>query len=580
MQGLKKILLILFLLIINVNLFSNNTGELLKAQQQLGTRGEVYYRFSVNNLDDVGILTDIVSIDKIDGNEIYAYANKKEFEEFLKRNFYYEVLTPPSLACPPPAMSDYADVKFPLIDWTKYPTYSGYQNIMSQLQSTYPDKVKCQTIGTSVKNRNLIMANVTSNVGTAAMKAGFLMHAGINGDEVLAVMMMMRLIDWLCSNYGKDPRATRILDSMELWISPMVNPDGTYAGGDNSVTGAIRYNSNNVDLNRDYTRLPGLGTSPTPQKETKTYMDFEKLHLFTMGIGWHAGTEGISYPWSCVARQHVDDAWYMYVSRKFADTVQKNGPSGFFDDINNGAGQGYIHLYPATGTEKDYLVYFHHNRSNCFESSAEKILPESKLEAHWGYYLNPTLTYIQQALNGIRGTVTDSITGQGIKAKVWVENHDKNEDSSFVYSYMPFGNYYRPIIQGTYSVTYSSPGYSSKTINNISVQNDKATIVNVKLYGGTNTTVAQSFKTMPISIISHNGGVKIQCGNVKGAVKAAIYSIQGKLITMLNSQSGMEHTTLLWNGLNDNARKVGKGCYVLHIQSTEGSLAQPFMFSN
>jgi 5-hydroxyisourate hydrolase-like protein (transthyretin family) len=41
--------------------------------------------------------------------------------------------------------------------------------------------------------------------------------------------------------------------------------------------------------------------------------------------------------------------------------------------------------------------------------------------------------------------------------------------------------YYRMIIAGTYNLTFSAPGYYSKTIQNVTAVNDQATVLNVKL---------------------------------------------------------------------------------------------------
>ena len=85
---------------------------------------------------------------------------------------------------------------------------------------------------------------------------------------------------------------------------------------------------------------------------------------------------------------------------------------------------------------------------------------------------------MEQSLYGLRGIITDSITGAPIKAKVEVLNHDI--DSSHVYSSLPVGNYHRYIYQGNYSFLFSKSGYHSKTIN-ASVLNNNTSFLNVQL---------------------------------------------------------------------------------------------------
>ena len=73
------------------------------------------------------------------------------------------------------------------------------------------------------------------------------------------------------------------------------------------------------------------------------------------------------------------------------------------------------------------------------------------------------LNYIKQSLLGLRGIVTDSITGQPLKSRLEIFAHDF--DSSHVYSNLPIGNYHRYISPGNYNVNFSSNGYQSKSIN-------------------------------------------------------------------------------------------------------------------
>ena len=48
---------------------------------------------------------------------------------------------------------------------------------------------------------------------------------------------MLRFIDYLLSNYDT-PEIKALVDSTEIWICPLVNPDGTYFGGDSTITEA------------------------------------------------------------------------------------------------------------------------------------------------------------------------------------------------------------------------------------------------------------------------------------------------------------------------------------------------------
>ena len=74
----------------------------------------------------------------------------------------------------------------------------------------------------------------------------------MHGDEVAGIVMMLRLANQLLTQYGSDELITKLVDSVEIYINPIANPDGTYAGGNNNISNATRRNANGIDLNRNF----------------------------------------------------------------------------------------------------------------------------------------------------------------------------------------------------------------------------------------------------------------------------------------------------------------------------------------
>ena len=85
---------------------------------------------------------------------------------------------------------------------------------------------------------------------------------------------------------------------------------------------------------------------------------------------------------------------------------------------------------------------------------------------------------MNQSLYGLRGIVTDSLTGKPIKAKIEILGHDT--DSLHVYSNLPIEIIIDTLIQANYDVTISKNGYYTKTINT-TILNNMATVENIKL---------------------------------------------------------------------------------------------------
>ena len=291
---------------------------------------------------------------------------------------------------------------------------------------------------------------------------------------------MLHLIDYLLSGYGTDPQVTNLLNTTEIVINPLANPDGTYHGGNSSVNGAVRYNANGVDINRNFPD-PKVGQHPDGnswQAETQAWMAYADANHFSMSTNFHGGAEVFNYPWDTWSKLAADDDWWQFVGREWADTVHKYAPAGYFTDEVNGITNGYA-WYELNGGRQDYMNYYHNCREVTVEISNVKLLPANLLPTYWNYNYHTFLNFIAESHYGFNGIVTDTVTDQPLAAKVYISLHDK--DFSEVYSRLPTGFYARPIYEGSYNVTFSAPGYFSKTISNVSVSKWATTNLNVQL---------------------------------------------------------------------------------------------------
>ncbi|MBI4645173.1 MAG: PKD domain-containing protein [Bacteroidia bacterium] len=454
------------------------------ANKYLSEKGEVYFKFNISSKNEVNKLTKLISISNIKGNEVFAYANKKEFTKFIAYDYDFKVLPHPGDVLLNPKMFDIYDKN--TLAWEAYPTYQAYETMMYQFESDYPGLCKIIEIGASVEGRKLLFAKISDNVNTNEAEPRFMFISTMHGNETTGYVLMLRLIDYLLSNYGTSSEVTNLVSNMEIWINPLLNPDGTYAGGDNTVSGATRENANYVDLNRNYPN-PAAGNHPDGeawQPETNAMMNlYDSIH-FVITVNFHGGAELVNYPWdtwTSAENIHADDAWWQYVSREYADTVHIYGPANYFGDMDNGVTNGGD-WYIVYGSRQDYTTYFKHGRECTIEISAEGTPQPADLLLFWDYNYRSFLNYIEQTLYGVRGIVTDSLTGEPLKANVFILNHDY--DSSDVYTELPFGIYFRPVKQEIYSIKYDAHGYKAKTISNIAINDQSSVIVDVQLVPG------------------------------------------------------------------------------------------------
>jgi hypothetical protein len=581
---MKRLFAVLWLAAIGFNsgalALSVSSPACKKAFDYLESRGEVYFRFEIGSRAEIVSLTNIISIDNVMGNVVYAYANKTEFKRFLEKKIPFDVLLPPGLEPVEIKMSDYAELTqtknsamaktAAVLAWDAYPTYDGYVTMMNTFASTYPALCKVEDIGTSIQGRRIMSVKISDNVAQNEKEPKFFYQSSIHGDEVCGYVLMLRLIDYLLVNYQTDARVKRLVDNLEIWINPLANPDGTYRGGNSSVSGAVRYNSNNVDLNRSFPS-PAGASEAQQQPETVVFMNFSRSHHFTLSADFHGGAEVACYVWGCWSRNHADRNWWLYVCKEWADTAQANGPAGYFAGTTS---TGYINgyqWYVVNGERMNWEGYWQQCRDLTIELSVTKLLAASQLPNHWNYQYKSFLNYLEQAFYGVRGTVTDSITGAPLAARVWA-NHDV--DSSHVFAHLPWGDYYRLLNAGTYTLTFmavdSATGrldtatYYPKTISNVVVVNKQATVLDVKLVRkttGTRGTIKTMVNAAPLSIIPVLHGIKIvmRDAGARGSTTIAIYGVNGKLVRELPVTSAVT----LWDGKNREGNSVPTGCYIV-----------------
>jgi hypothetical protein len=500
------------------------------ADKQLKERGEIYFNFRADHIECNNDLFNAISIDHIDPSGlVYAYANAQGFHHFRKQHPEINLLPPPSTLIQP-AMRSVEEIK-KISDWDFYPTYEAYVAMMYQFEDDYPNLCTIVSIGHSEEGRELLVARISDNATWDPGEAQFLYTSTMHGDETTGYVLMLRLIDYLLSNYGTHQLINSLVDNLDIWINPLANPDGTYYNGNNTVYGAKRFNSNNVDLNRNFAD-PDDGPHPDGQQyqaETEAFMAMAEANHFAMAANFHGGAEVFNYPWDTWSHLHADDDWWYFVGREWADTAQFYSPPGYFNDLNNGVTNGYA-WYTTTGSRQDYMNYFHHCREVTLEISSTKLLPESMLNDFWEYNHRSFLRYMEQALFGIKGTITDEQTGQPVQASIFIEGHDM--DHSWVASNKEDGWFYRPIFAGTYDLTVFVPGYEPKLITQMEVQNHQETIIDITLKA-TNSNITE-YSPVNMFTIGPNPGAGDFILNYFGDhpihVTLQIFNEQGRLV--------------------------------------------------
>ena len=141
-----------------------------------------------------------------------------------------------------------------LPDWKdgEYHDYYETTDMLSDFKVKYPDLVNVFSIGESVLGKDIWCIRLT-NEKNNQIKSSCLIDGCIHGCEWEAGEACLYLAEYLLINFEANETITHILNSSEVYIIPLVNPDGRQEN--------VRWNDNGIDLNRnfdvDFGRLRG-----------------------------------------------------------------------------------------------------------------------------------------------------------------------------------------------------------------------------------------------------------------------------------------------------------------------------------
>jgi hypothetical protein len=452
----------------------------LFAVGQASENVERYFRLTIQHKSELDRLTRIISIDNVIRDTVYAYASSSEWENFVRLRMPYTLLAPPSSEFD----HEMTDAPLGTTDWASYPTYQAYLTMMRQYAASYPTLCRLDTIGYSIQNRLILALKISDNVSAREDEPQFLYTSSMHGDELVGYVLLLRLADYLLTTYGQPTaeggRVTNLVNSMEIYLNPLANPDGTYRlGGDTTVNRATRGNLNGIDLNRNFPdRIDDtVNTTAGRATENQMMMRWVWKHNFSLSANFHGGAQVANYPYDNGAPSgsysiSPDDGWFIHLSHAYATPNQDLMTGGFTDGITNGC-----EWYAVFGGRQDWMYWWNGGRELTIELYNTKTPAGSLLPQRWTNNKESFLAYMEETLKGIRGIVRDSVTHMPLKARIDVVGIE----NAPVYSDSTVGDYHRLLLPGTYSFIVRSAGHYPDTVRNVIVADSAATRVDVAL---------------------------------------------------------------------------------------------------
>ncbi|MEE1253326.1 MAG: M14 family zinc carboxypeptidase, partial [Bacteroidales bacterium] len=439
---MKKIITFIFALTLFV--FIGNAQDYSKVREILSARGEakILVKANENTLENLSLFT---SIDRKIENEYLVYVNEKQFNNFLTLGLNYRLYNEEKSE----KLIKVANSIEEMLSWDCYPSYQVYVDLMQNLAQEFPDICRLDTIGLSTKNRLILSLKIYNN--TTENNPKFFYSSTMHGDELTGAVVLMRLADYLLRNHQTNSEIGQLISDMQIYICPIANPDGVYAGGNNNVSNATRYNANYVDLNRNFPN-PKYGQHPDGeehQKETLAFMQYALEEDFDLSINLHGGAEVCNYPWDTwkeTERRHPDTEWFISLCQEFVSQVRNAGGNNYFSDVTYSGITNGGDWYKIYGSRQDWQNWYTKTRELTLEVSTTKTPSSNLLPHYWNKLKDGLIGFISNSLTGVEGQIKD-ITNQETISNATIEVLGLDFDSLFTYSNSQ-GYYFRPLLEG------------------------------------------------------------------------------------------------------------------------------------
>lgn len=489
------------------------------------------------------------------------------------------------------------------------PRYHTYEEVVAELDSIaneYPNMTMLDSIGISTTDSTIIWAlKVSDNPFIEEDEPAVLYNGVHHAEELLGAEICMYMIHELITGYDIDPQITSWVDSTEIWLVPVVNPDGHEIvmtdidtmwrknTRDNNENDTFDLDYDGVDLNRNYDFNWGTGGSTNPgseyyrgpypfsELETQAMRNLSEEQKFIFAVNYHSARTGqgevIYYPWTWYGQYSPDHAAISEVADSMASLIVNDGGTGTYQAIVASATYGGLARHWQYGAQGAFGFTVEVSTTCAPPGSLVNDICERNLVG--AYYL-----LVRIYGSSITGCITDSATGEPLEAEVRIlEAYDpdlppRSSDSTY-------GRYRRILVAETYTVQVSKEGYYERTISDVEVFEDEPTILDVQLaaiptviYDSDNNDVTQIFperydllQNYP-NPFNDKTTIKFQIADFKlhnNNCCLNIYDVSGRLVKsfLLPTTYSLLPTSISWNGENDRGRKVPGGIYFYQIQA-------------
>ena len=152
--------------------------------------------------------------------------------------------------------------------FAKVQTLDAITTQLRALEQASGGRATLKVIGTSIEKRELLAMRISA-APPGTQRPSIIVLGAQHAREWASPMVAMGLVDALVRQYDADPKVRRVVDSLEIIVIPVLNPDGYVATFNGKRLQRKNMNPTcNVDLNRNYDAAFGQGTGGDCRSET------------------------------------------------------------------------------------------------------------------------------------------------------------------------------------------------------------------------------------------------------------------------------------------------------------------------
>ena len=248
-----------------------------------------------------------------------------------------------------------------------YHTYEEMVEEMRLIAERYPEITRLIDIGDSwektqgMADRDIWAIKISNNPDLEEDDEPDVLIVGCHhARELISVEIPLAIVRALTDKYPADARIKYLVDNREVWIIPMLNPDGhVYVEEVNSTWRKNRNTNGNsnslyqgVDLNRNYGFKWGYdntgsspqaksetyrGTAPFSEPETQAIKDLMEEHDFALGLSYHSYGNSFLFPWGYIDEDTEDNTVFERLGRIYCkknEYIYGNAKDGIIYNTN------------------------------------------------------------------------------------------------------------------------------------------------------------------------------------------------------------------------------------------------------